>query len=184
MWEGIFEMVESLNRHNQELPDNAHYSDEVRNAVLYGYIYRKESEKINEGLELHYSVGTVSQVLLWLGEQILEDVAWEGIKTAAKALYQRLTNDGTLLSNVEKTILSDEEELKEFYQNVKEFNEQRMAVTEKQFQYIREEIEANVIGEELGKIYRQDKREPTIQEIMAANRKAKQKADSLLGFKS
>lgn len=52
------------------------------------------------------------------------------------------------------------------------------------FQYIREEIEADVIGKELAKIFSQEEREPTIQEIMDASRKAKQKADLLLGIKS
>lgn len=177
-------MMKPMDKTIYELPNNVRYSDETVNAVLFGYIYRKEAEQQSEGVRVHYCVDEVSQVLLWLGKQILEEVAWEVIKSNAKKLYRHLTNDGTLLSKVEKSILSDEVELKEFYNDIKEFNEQRMAITEKQFQYIREEIEADVIGEELGNIFSQEEREPTIQEIMEANRKAKQKADLLLGIKS
>lgn len=111
---------------------------------------------------------------------ILENIAWETIKSTAQTLYLKLAKEEALLSKIEEKILSDEKELKEFYQDIKEFNEQRMAVTEKQFQYIREEIVADVIGEELGKIYSLENRQPSIQEIMDANRKAKQKADSIL----
>lgn len=158
------------------------YSEDIRNAVLFGYIYRKEAEKQSERVRAHFCVGEISQILLWLGKLILENIAWETIKSTAKALYLQSTKEGKLLSKMEKSILSDEVELKEFYQDVKEFNEHRMAITEKQFQYIREEIEADVIGKELGKICSQEMREPTIQEIMEANKKAKQKADALLGI--
>jgi len=176
--------MKPLSGHIQDLLGNVHYSDETKNAVLFGYIYRKEAEKQIEGTRVHFCVGEISQILLWLGKLILENIAWEAIKSTAKALYLQSTKEGKLLSKMENAILSDEIELKEFYQDVKEFNEQRMAITETQFQYLREEIEADVIGRELGKIYSQEMREPTIQEIMEANKKAKQKADGLLGLKS
>lgn len=156
-------------------------SEKTRNAVLFGYIYRKEAEQQDERSRSNFCFGEISQILLWLGKMILENLAWEVIKSTAKTLYLQSTKEGSLLTKMEEAILSDEKELKEFYQDIKEFNEQRMAITEKQFQYIREEIEADVVGEELGKIYSQDNRQPTIQEIIDANRKAKQKADSILG---
>ncbi len=159
-------------------------SEETRNAVLFGYIYRKEAEKQVDGAQFHFCIDEIPKILLWLGKMILENLAWEAIKSTAKTLYFQLTKEGALLSKLEDEILSDERKLKEFYQDIKEFNEQRMAITEKQFQYIREEIEADVVGKELSKIYSQEKRPPTTQEIKDANRKAKQKADSILGSNS
>ena len=164
-------------------PDNIdqEVSERTRNAVLFGYIYRKEAEQQDERSRTNFCVGEISQILLWLGKMILENLAWEAFKSTAKTLYLQSTKEGAVLSKLEEAVLSDENELKEFYQDIKEFNEQRMAITKNQFQYIREEIEADVVGEELGKIYSQENRQPTIQEIIDANRKAKQKADSILG---
>lgn len=164
-------------------PDNIdqEVSERTRNAVLFGYIYRKEAEQQDERSRTNFCISEISQILLWLGKMILENIAWEAIKSTAKTLYLQSTKEGAVLSKLEEAILSDEKELKEFYQDIKEFNEQRMTITEKQFQYIREEIEADVLGEELGEIYRQENRQPTIQEIIDAKRKAKQKADSILG---
>lgn len=56
-----------------------------------------------------------------------------------------------------------------------------MAVTEKQFKYIREEIVADYVGKESEKIYKKKKRLPTVQEYMEIHKKAKVHADSLLG---
>ena len=173
-----YEAIFNPNNIDQEV------SEETRNAVLFGYIYRKGAEQQDDRYRTNFCISEISQILLWLGHLILENIAWEAIKSTAKALYFQQAEERELLSKMEEAILSDEKELKEFYQDIKDFNERRMALTEKQFQYIREEIEADVVGEELGKIYSQEDRLPTIQEIIVANRKAKQKADSLLGFKS
>ncbi len=153
------------------------YTDEVRSAVRYGFRYRKEAE-MQEFKAGHACLDPEPEFLLWLAKVVLDGLTWDMIKTATKGLFNFTSKP---LEQKLNSLLTDEEKLKEFYDDIKEFNEQRMTITEKQFQYIREEIEADVLGEELGEIYSQENRQPTIQEIIDANRKAKQKADSILG---
>ncbi|GEM_PF-4999368 len=62
--------MKPLSGHIQDLLGNVHYSDETKNAVLFGYIYRKEAEKQIEGTRVHFCVGEISQILLWLGKLI------------------------------------------------------------------------------------------------------------------
>lgn len=159
------------------------YPEDVKNAVLYGYLYRKEAEK-KEDNSRHYCLGTPSELLLWLGKQIISGIAWDSIKYIAKELYIKVIKEGLHIDGESLLVLKEEKQLKEFYQDIKEFNDQRMAITDEQFQYIREEIEANVVSKELSKIYCQEKREPTIQEIIDTYKKAKHKADNILGRKA
>ena len=55
-----------------------------------------------------------------------------------------------------------------------------MTVTEEQFTYIREEIIADFLEKECGKIYEQEHRLPTIQEYMRIYREALVHADKLM----
>ena len=132
------------------------YTEEIRNAVLFGYMYRKESERY-EVSNVHKSIGDIPEPLLWLAGAIASGLTWDFIKANVKLLYQHLTQRG-VLDKISDLVFSDEKQLKEFYDDIKEFNEHSMNITEKQFEYIREEIEANVIGEELGRIFRREKR--------------------------
>ena len=158
------------------------YPEDVKNAVLYGYLYRKEAEK-KEDNSLHYCLGTPSELLLWLGKQIISGVAWDSIKYTAKELYKKVIKEGLHIDGESLLVLKEEKQLKEFYQDIKEFNEQRMAITDEQFQYIREEIIANTLGEETQKTIEQKKRIPTTSEYIEINRKANKKADEILGCK-
>jgi hypothetical protein len=160
--------------------EGLHYSEDIRNAVLFGYLYRKEAEKQREVL-VHCSLGDVPEVLQWLTSLIVSGLAWDILKTIAKKLYRGLIKEGTPLDEVTKSILSDEEELEKFYRDVCEFNKQCMSVTEKQFKYIKEEIMADVYGEEAQKIFDREKRLPNHQEYLEMYRKALNKAEELLG---
>ena len=155
------------------------YTEEIRNAVLFGYMYRKESERYEDS-NVHKSIGDIPEPLLWLAGAIASGLTWDFIKANVKLLYQHLTQRGAL-DKISELVFTDEKQLKEFYDDIKEFNEHSMNITEKQFEYIREEIEANVIGEELGRIFRREKREPSVPEIMEAYDKAKKKSNELLG---
>ena len=56
-----------------------------------------------------------------------------------------------------------------------------MSITEKQFQYVREEIVADYLGREAQKIYDLYRRLPTVHEYMDITKKANAHAKRLLG---
>ena len=155
------------------------YCEDIRNAVLFGYLYRREAEKQHEVL-VHFSYGDIPEVLQWLASVIISGFVWDIIKANAKKLYRRLTKDGATLDEVTKSILSDEKELEKFYKDVKEFNEHCMSLTEKQFLYIRDEIIADHVGKTSGEIFRKTNHLPTTDDYMRINREASELADRVL----
>lgn len=154
------------------------YTDEVIASVRYGYMYRKEAE---ERLSFHACITIFPDALFWLASAIAGGFVYDKVKLAAMQLYQRITKEGNIPDEWTSLVLSDDKELKLFYDHVQEFNKHCMSVTEKQFQYIREEIIADVYGEEAQKIYDQEQRQPNHQEYLEMHRKAMKKADYLLG---
>lgn len=62
-----------------EFQEGLKYSDDVHNAVRYGYGYRKESE-IHESGSLHASLNQVPEVLLWLAKLIIDGLTFDAIK--------------------------------------------------------------------------------------------------------
>jgi len=57
------------------------YSEEVRNAVRYGYLYRKVAER---RVDVHHCLADSSDVLLWIGNLILGGMGWDMLKVAVK----------------------------------------------------------------------------------------------------
>lgn len=162
------------------------YSDEVINAVRYGYEYRKESEKYadpQDGWHVQHCLPDPSGILLWLAKKVLDGIVFDAFKEICKKLYHQLTKSDTPLTKLVRRLLTDEHELEQFYAYVKEFNDGCMAVTVNQFKYIRDEIRADYCGKESQKIFDQYKRLPTIEEYMRINREADAYADSLMILK-
>ena len=162
-----------------DFKEGLQYPDEVKNAVRYGYEYRIESEK-TESSYVKYCLPDPSEAILWLGQAILSGIAFDIIKEISKKFLKQLTKDGEQLDKLTDKILSDEHELEQFYAYVKEFNEDCMAITEKQFAYIREEVVADYCGNESQKIYDKYKRQPTIEEIIRIHREADVYADKVM----
>ncbi len=162
----------------EEYKEGIQYPEDVKNAVRYGYLYRKDAEKNNSS---HACIGGDFSILYWIAGVIAGGTVWDVIKVAAKTLYNKLTQEGTVLNKVTETILSDEEQLKEFYQCIIEYNKYSMAITEKQFKYIREEIVADCVGEESQKIYEAYNRLPTNQEYIEILKRANAHAEALIG---
>lgn len=164
----------------EEFQPGRQYSEEVKNAVRYGYQYRKKSE---EQSSLHYIVGFEAEIVHWLGELVINGITWDLIKMAAKQLYDSCLKSKFSLDQQSETLLSDEKELKQFYTYVKEFNEHSMAVREEQYDYIKEEICADFFAKESMKIFESEHRFPNYQEIMAFHKAAKIYAEKLLRMK-
>lgn len=117
------------------------YSNEVKNAVRYGYQYRKQAEDVNQSLK--FCLSDASDVLLWLCNAILGGYVYDKIKILAKNTLQWLKENKKNVDKETATVLEEEEELKIFYEYVVEFNEHRMSITEEQKNYIKEEIFAD-----------------------------------------
>lgn len=127
------------------------YSDEVLNAVRYGYLYRKKAEKHENG-SVHACIGETSDELFWLANLIVGGVVWDGIKAAAKKLYSELKRRGNKCDEETEAVLKEEVNLKVFYGMVAEFIEHRLTISGEQLKYIREEIIADYCANEAGKI--------------------------------
>lgn len=166
----------------EDYKEGLNYSEDVWNAVRYGYLYRVEAER-QEDSSIHYSLTGVSEILLWLCENILNDLAWNGFKVLAKKTYCHLIELGSSLSAELKALFTEERELKRFYTYVKEFNENSMTATEKQLKYIREEIIADYHGKEIARIFNQEKREPTHDDYLRIVKEAEEYADKLMKLK-
>ncbi len=165
----------------EEFKEDILYSEEVKNAVRYGYQYRKEAEK-HEAHKSVYSNACLSEapnILLWLGKLVIDGITWDIIKKLAKDLFEKFSMSNKITGEL-SCLLTEERELKTFYEYVKEFNEQSMRITEEQFKYIRDEIRADYYGKECGKIFYQEHRMPTIEEYMRITREAETYADSIM----
>lgn len=162
----------------EDYKEGIKYLEDVQYAVRYGYLYRKEAEK---NKSIHACIGGDYTILYWIAGAIASGITWDVIKAAAKTLYDKITQKGAAINKITETILSDEEQLKEFYQCIIEYNRYSMSITEKQFQYIREEVVADYLGREAQKIYDQYMRQPTVQEYMDIIKKANAHAKRLLG---
>lgn len=60
----------------EEFKEDILYSEEVKNAVRYGYQYRKEAEK-HEAHKSVYSNACLSEapnILLWLGKLVIDGI--------------------------------------------------------------------------------------------------------------
>lgn len=157
------------------------YSKDVKWTVRYGYQYRKEAEKYAErGVQLHNSLIDASSILLWLGQLVLSGITYDVIKQYAKSLWEKLTSMKVVIPEDVDKVLLDEDELRKFVIYVSEFHGKSLKTTEKQTQYIREEIIADYVGESAGEIWAKEKRAPNHEEWVRINREANKFADELL----
>ena len=62
-----------------EFQEGLLYSDDVQNAVRYGYQYRKEAEEHESG-SAHACLSNAPEILLWLGQKVVEGLAWDLFK--------------------------------------------------------------------------------------------------------
>lgn len=156
------------------------YSEHVRNAVRYGYQYRKEVEKDKE-ISVDYSLGDASEVLLYIAQIIMGGVTWDLIKTGCREMYKRLKKSNQQIDEETESVLVDEKELHDFYEYIVEFDSMSMSVTCEQRKYIREEIVADYYGREITKIYTTKNRLPNIDEYKQIHKEAEAYADNILG---
>lgn len=169
-----------------EYKEDVAYSDDVRNAVRYGYQYRKEAEdSINSGIKnlskvrLHHCLEEASDILLWIANMVLGGISWDIVKAAVQKSYRYLTNASKDLDGAE-SILSDEEQLRCFYRYIHEFHDKSMSINEDLANYIKEEVRADYTGKRVSEIINKYHREPNHQDWLDIIKGAKQYADELI----
>lgn len=165
----------------EEYKEGIAYSEDVRNAVRYGYQYRKEAE-VNHP-SFHSCLHDASDVLLWLGNAILGGIVFDKLKDLAKKAHEWLKGKGKKLDKETERVLENEAELKVFYEYVREFSEHRMSITEEQRQYIKEEIMADFGAAKESEIYKKEGRFATIEERKVIYREAISYSEKLTGKK-
>ena len=154
----------------EEYKEGIEYSEDVRNAVRYGYQYRREAEK--DHTSLHFCLHDASEVLLWLGNAILGGIVFDRLKGLAKKAHEWVKEKGKKIDEEKENVLENGVELKVFYEYVREFSEHRMSITEEQRQYIKEEIMADFGAAKESEIYKKEGRFATIEERKVIYREA------------
>lgn len=154
----------------EEYKEGIEYNEDVRNAVKYGYQYRREAE--NDHTSLHFCLHDASDVLLWLGNVILGGIVFDKLKDLAKKALEWLKGKGKKLDKETEKVLENDAELKVFYEYVREFSEHRMSITEEQRQYIKEEIMADFGAAKESEIYTKEGRMATLEERKVIYREA------------
>ena len=162
-----------------EYQEGLEYPERVRNAVRYGYQYRKEAEE-NKDSSIKYCLGDPSDILYWIAQIIIGGLSWDLLKMAVKKMFERIKKSETTIDSESNKLLTDETQLRTFYVYVKEFDEHKMSVDEKTLKCIKEEIIADYAGETIGGIISKENRIPEVEEYVRIFREALVFADSLL----
>lgn len=156
------------------------YSEDVINAVRYGYQYRIEAESHEGNNNLHSCLGDASDILLWIANMVCGGVAYDVIKTYVVRFWDRMMNSKVEIPEDVNKVLIEEDELRRFVKYVEEFNEKNLSTTEKETAYIREEIIADFVGKRASEIYDKYQRFPNHEELMAITREAFEYSNKLL----
>lgn len=171
-------MEKELEKFDIEEIFNTEYPTSVREAVRYGYQYRKISEKIDGCL--HFSLPELSAVFFWIASVVASGIAYDLIKDGCKRLYTYLKNKKEIDKETEE-ILNNEESLKEFTICIEEYYSHKMKITVAQEKYIKDEVMADASAEETGRIRKETGRiELTVEEHINVMKSAKVKADELI----
>lgn len=155
------------------------YPSLVKDAVRYGYLYRKESEVLSSSM--HFCLPEASAVLLWIASAVLYGVAYDVIKENAKKLFSCLKDNKKIIDEETEKVLKDDEALKEFTVYIEEYYTHDMKISVEQEKYIKEEVAADASGEESRKIFEETGRIVlTTEEFIHIRKKAYKRADELI----
>lgn len=138
-----------MNSNNVEYKENLIYSKEARNAVRYGFQYRKDAESI-ESQRIHYYLFEPSKILIFIAEAILGGITYDLLKLIVKRTWDKIKEKKSNKEDKQVLdILTNEESLGEFFVCIREFQEKKMSITESQEIYIKEEFVADYYAEKL-----------------------------------
>lgn len=167
----------------EEYKEGLEYSKEVKNAVRYGYQYRKEAEE-NKDSNIKYCLGDPSEILYWIANMIIGGLGWDLLKCAVKKAAKWISKQRIKTDEETNKILTDEKHLRLFFVYVKEFKEHNMSVDGKTLKYVKEEIIADYVGVTIEEIISNENRVPEIEEYTKIIRNAFTYADNMLNGES
>lgn len=144
------EMKKNTTEDYMEYQEGLEYPERVRNAVRYGYQYRKEAEG-NKDSNIKYCLGDPSDIIYWIAQMIIGGLSWDLLKKAVKKMFKRIKKRGTKIDSESNELLTEETQLRTFYVYVKEFDEHQMSVDERTLKYIKEEIIADYVCDKIVK---------------------------------
>lgn len=158
---------------------NGTYTKSTKEAVRYGYQYRKKSEIIDE--RLHYSLPEPSTILLWIAGVVASGVVYDVIKETCKSIWLFLKENNRKVDSETEKVITNEETLKEFTVFIDEYYTHSMSITEKQEKYIKEEVAADTAAEESCRIRKETSHIIlTTEEYMHVTRVAYNRAEELI----
>ena len=184
-------MKETVCHINCEMEDNAKelpvfqegltYSDDVINAVRYGYQYRLEAERrIPKNYYFNYCLPEPSGIVLWLANLIINGTVWDVFKAVIKSIDDSAKQEKNEVVLQDTTLVDALHDPRRFYEYITEFKEHKMDISDKERDYIYEEIIADYTGKAAGKIYETNNRFPTPEEFRVINKEAREAADIIL----
>ena len=168
-----------------EYIEGLQYSDEVLNAVRYGYQYRLEAEKYSQEKDyrFHQRLEDVPPLICWLVKLIIDGIAWDSLKKVARTVKDQFQRENRSLSPMVMDVLTEQQSLQQLYEYVKEFKEGRMSISDRERKYIIEEIVADYTGKQAAKIFEAEHRFPTDEEYKRILRDAYEAAEMILPIK-
>lgn len=169
-------------REEYEFNDGLQYSDEVLNAVRYGYQYRLEAEKYCQEKKIHvnHCLEDAPALLCWIVKLIIDGVAWDSLKKTARSVVEHFQREKRTIPPMVNEILTDQQSFQQLYEYIKEFKEGKMNISDREREYIIEEIEADYCEKQAAKIYEAEKRFPTVEEYKRIYRDAHEAAMMIL----
>lgn len=128
------------------------FNENVRNAIRYGYSYRKLAQLNDNGSDrkLQLCIPEASEYLIILGKIILSGFAWDTIKIIVSKIYDKFKD--LIKKNKDKEaelIFSDDEELYKFYMYLTEYQNGFINISDQEYKYIKEEMFADFCAKEL-----------------------------------
>ena len=166
------------------IPD-LQYSDDVLNAVRFGYQYRIAAEEYiqNEAYYFNWRLPDAPDVILWLANLVFNGITWDAFKVVGEKVVELFHRKKQELPPEVKEILSSQQDFRKLYEYVKEFKEGRMSLSDKEAKYVYEEILADYSGKEAVRIFSAEGRFPTMEESKRINQEAHEVARIILSDK-
>ena len=170
---------------NSKYIDDTQYSDEVLNAVRYGYLYRLEAEKYcqDKNIRVNYCLGDAPALICWFVKLIIDGVAWDLLKKASRTVIDQFQREKRDIPPMAMEILTNQQRFQQLYEYVKEYKDGKMNISDRERKYIIEEIEADYLGKQAEKIYEAEHRFPTVEEYKRIFREAHEVAKMILPIK-
>lgn len=163
-----------------EYKDHGHkrYSEDAKVAVRYAYQYR--AAVINTTTQFVCFLPELPGVFCWLAEKILEKIALDAFQRLAEKTYKYLKQHRRKIDSTTKRILTDPEEVRRFYNYIKDYKDRNPNISQKEMRGIIEGIMADYTKTEAEKIYNSMGRFPTDAEYQQILKNSRDFAKMLL----